>query len=101
GLAGVGIARRLRAFDFRRQHRRPFGPPEQAGAMEGKRHREALCLPRFTEHRRVVVTARNTGHIDVGRAHAGTRYGSNASMDTVSVGSAPWPHNSVPLNTTV
>ena len=51
GLAGVGIAGRLRALDLVRQGRRPFGPGEQPARVQRERHREGLRLPRLAEHR--------------------------------------------------
>ena len=35
GLAGIGIAGRLRALDFLAQRRHPFGPTEQAALVHG------------------------------------------------------------------
>src|ERR1700730_14503264 len=106
GLPGVGIALGLRALDLAGKRVGPFSPGEQSTTMQRERHRKGLRLPRFAKHRPVVVT-RNAGHgtgcFERGGCihHAASRYGSNASMDIFTVGSASGPHNSAPSNTTV
>src|SRR5205807_6563673 len=104
-LAGVGIALRLRPLDLFGERCRPFGPGEQATLMQGQRHRKGLRLPRCAEHRAIIVAGdagEGTGRLTRGGVrHAGSRYGSNASIDIFTVGSASAPHNSVPSNTTV
>src|SRR5882724_2840262 len=106
GLAGVGIALRLRALDFFGKRLGPFVPGEQSARMQRERHGKSLRFPWFAKHRPIVVTG-NVGH-GAGRVersggvdHAASRYGSNASMDIVTVGSPSGPHNSAPSNTTV
>src|SRR5580704_8328873 len=106
GLAGVGIARGLRLLDLVTERCRPFRPGEQATLIERQRQRERLRFPRLAEHRPVVVTRdagdglRRAQRGGVG-GHAGSRYGSNASIETLSDGSEVWPHNSRPSNSTV
>src|SRR5580704_4920676 len=106
GLAGVGIAGGLRLLDLVAQRRRPFRPGEQAALVERQRQRKRFRLPRLAEYRPVVV-AGDTGD-GLRRAqcggvggHAGSRYGSNASIETLSDGSEVSPHNSPPSNSTV
>src|SRR5580704_262159 len=108
GLARIGVARRLGALDLVGQGRGPFAPGEQATLVQRQRHREGLRLPRLTEDR-ALLALRDARHrergrgdgVAVERAHAGSRYGSNASIDTVIDGSASLPHSLRPLNTTV
>src|SRR5690606_1852557 len=106
GLAGVGIARGLRALDLAGARRRPFRPGEQGASVQRHRHGEGLRLPRLAEHRALVV-ARNARHalrgaLDGSVIHQTfSRYGSNASIDTFSAGSASSPHNSRASSTTV
>src|SRR5215470_107078 len=109
GLAGVGIARRLGTLDLLAERRRPFGPGEHAARMQRERHGEGLRFPRLAEYRTFSVAgnarhrgggAAGSGAIDRGH-DASSRYGSNASIDTLSVGSPSSPHNSRPSNTTV
>ncbi len=75
--------------------------------MQGERYGEGLRLPRLAEHRALLVTrdagngvggAARRGRID---GHAGSRYGSKASTETVRVGSASAPQSWRPSNTTV
>src|SRR5882757_6751705 len=105
GLASVGIAGSLGAIDLFGERARPFVPGEQSALMQRERHREGMRLPWRAKHRTVIV-AGNARH-GPGRArgrrvhHAASRYGSNASMDTLTVGSASGPHSSAPSNTTV
>src|SRR5581483_5901863 len=49
GLAGVGIAGRLRPLDLGAECCRPFRPGEQAALVQGEGHGERLRLPRFAE----------------------------------------------------
>src|SRR6202166_3004837 len=106
GLAGVGIAGGLRLLDLVAERCRPFLPGEQAALVERQRQRERFRLPGFAEHRSVVIAgnardrARRAQRGGVG-GHAGSRYGSNASIETLSVGSEFSPHNSRPSNNTV
>src|SRR5262249_52621587 len=109
GLAGVGIAGRLRALDLLAERRRPFRPGEHATLVQRERHGKSLRLPGLAEHRTfgVAGNARHRGGGAAGgggidRGHdASSRYGSNASTDTLSVGSPSSPHSSRPSNTTV
>ena len=71
GLAGIGIARCLRALDLIGQRCRPFVPGEQAARMQRHRHRKGLRLPRFAKHRAVGV-AGNAGN-GAGRVMRGLR----------------------------
>ena len=75
GLAGIGIAGRLRALDLLAEHRRPFRPGEQAARMQRERHGEGLRLPRLAEHRAFLV-ARNARH----RVDRAARSSSGRSM---------------------
>src|SRR5262249_37566620 len=109
GLASVGIAGGLRALDFLREHRRPLRPREQPALMQGDRHREGLRLPRLAENRAFCI-ARNarhgigrvTGKRGVDAAHSRRlEIRSNASIETLKVGSAPAPQSSFASNTTV
>src|SRR5579883_3163485 len=50
GLAGVGIAGRLRALDLVGERRGPLRPGEQAALVQGERHREGLRFPRLAKH---------------------------------------------------
>ena len=106
GLAGVGIAGSLRLLDFIAERRGPFGPGEQAAVVKLQRQRKGFGLPGRAEHRPFGI-ARDACHGlrravrgGIG-AHAGSRYGSNASMEILSDGSAASPHNSRPSNRTV
>ena len=93
GLAGVGIARFLRALDLLCERRRPFVPREQSAFMQGERHREGMRLPRLAEDRAIGVR-RDAGNgsgraprlVGIERSHAGSRYGSQASTDTFTLG---------------
>ena len=71
----------------------------------GQRHRKGLRFPGFAKHRSVVIAGdagQGAGRLRCGRVHhAGSRYGSNASMDIFTVGSASGPHSSAASNTTV
>src|SRR5581483_4081272 len=128
GLAGVGIACGLRLLDLVRKHCSPFGPLEQAAVIQMQRHGECLRFPWFAEHRTFRI-ARDAGYSlngvarcsgvyfvhdtpvsfrpggrgprvpERGNPYAGSRYGSNASIDTFSVGSASGPHSSWLENT--
>src|ERR1051325_5095907 len=49
-LAGVGIARALRALDLLGERCGPLRPGEQSALMQRERHRERLRLPRLAEH---------------------------------------------------
>src|SRR5580692_6019647 len=106
GLAGVGIAGGLRLLDLLAERCRPFLPGEQAAFVERQRQRERFRLPRLAEHRPIVVVRdagdrlRRAQRGGVG-GHAGSRYGSKASIETFSVGSEVAPHNSRPSNSTV
>src|ERR1700692_2197795 len=106
GLAGVGIAGGLRLLDLVAERCRPFLPGEQAAFVERQRQSKRFRFPGFAEHRPVVV-ARDAGDGLRGAlrggvgGHAGSRYGSNASIETLSVGSEFSPHNSRPSNSTV
>jgi len=55
GLARVGIAARLRAFDFIGECCGPLVPGEQAAFMKAQRHRKRLRFPGFAKYRPVVV----------------------------------------------
>src|SRR5580704_7443135 len=105
-LAGVGIAGGLRLLDLVAERCRPFLPGEQAAPVERQRQRERFRFPRLAEHRPVVIAwdasdrLRRAQRCGVG-GHAGSRYGSNASIETFSVGSEFSPHNSRPSNSTV
>src|SRR3954463_5462960 len=105
GLAGVWIAAGLGTLDFAGKGGGPFVPGEQSALMQRQRHGKGLRLPGFVEHRAVII-ARNPWH-GFGRArgggvhHAASKYGSNASIDIFTVGSASTPHSSTPSNTTV
>src|SRR5690242_17940340 len=48
-VAGVGIARRLRALDLCGKRFGPLWPGEEAALVQRKRHREGLRLPRLAE----------------------------------------------------
>src|SRR5689334_15540930 len=113
GLPGIGIACALGAFDLLGECGRPFRPGEQATVEKRQRHGEGLCLPRLAKDGTLPV-AWNAGHrgdrlSDSARSpgmttsvvHAGSRYGSNASTETLTVGSLSGPHSSGPSNTTV
>src|ERR1700730_2456476 len=106
GLAVGGVAGGLRLLDLVAERCRPFLPGEQAALVERQRQRERFRLPGFAEHRSVVIAgnardrARRAQGGGVG-GHAGSRYGSNASIETLSVGSEFSPHNSRPSNSTV
>ena len=69
-----------------------FGPNElpKMAAKAGKALRE---LRQIAEGARCLS--------DRGIHHTSSRYGSNASMETLTVGSASEPHNSVPSKTTL
>src|SRR4051794_13001873 len=106
GLAGVGIACALSTLDLRRECRGPLRPGEQPAFVQRQRHRERLRLPRLAEDRSVRIPrdARDFLRGALCRCcvhHAGSRYGSNASIETFTVGSASAPHSSRPSNTTV
>jgi hypothetical protein len=104
GLAGVGIARRLRPLDLVGKRRGPLRPGEQPALIQRERHREGLRLPRLAEHRPLGIAwnARDGGaRGGSGVHHAGSRYGSNASIEIFTVGSASAPHNSAESNATV
>src|SRR5438105_10262855 len=66
GLAGVGVAQRLRAPDLVGQYRRPFAPAEQAALVEREREREGLRLPGRAKDRPLAVAR------DAGQGRAGT-----------------------------
>src|ERR1700675_88025 len=106
GFAGVGIAGGLRLFDLVAERRRPFLPGEKSAFVERQRQRERLRLPRRAEYRPFGIAGnalhglRRAERSCTG-AHAGSRYGSNASIDTFREGSALSPHNSRPSNSTV
>src|SRR6266700_8070028 len=51
GLAGIGIARLLRALDLGGEGRCSFGPAEQPAPVERQGHREGLRFPRLAEYR--------------------------------------------------
>src|SRR4051794_6011249 len=105
-LARVGIARALCALDLLGERGRPLRPGEQSPLVQCERHREGLRLPRLAKHRAVRV-ARDARHFPRGALCGGSvhqarsRYGSNASMETFSVGSASAPQSSRASNTTV
>src|SRR5882724_1222257 len=105
GLAIVGVTARLRALDFIGKRCGPLVPGEQAALMQRERHRKGLRFPGFAEYRPFIVAGdirQGVGCTHRGSVvHAGSRYGSNASMDIFTVGSASGPHSSVPSNTTV
>src|SRR6516164_7517629 len=61
GVAEVGVAGRLGAFDLFAQRRRPFAPREQPALVERHGERERLRLPRLAEHRPTLV-ARQARH---------------------------------------
>src|SRR6185295_11382371 len=100
----VRIAGGLRPLDLLAQRRRPLAPREEAALVQGERHGKRLRFPRLAEDRtvRVVRDARERlcGR-GIDRHVAGSRYGSKASIETLTVGSAPGPHNCRPSNTTV
>src|SRR5579863_5925485 len=105
-LAGIGIAGGLRLLDLIAQHGGPFRPGEEAPFLERQSEREGFGFPGRSEYRAFGI-AGDAGHglrrALRGRcgAHAGSRYGSNASIEIVSAGSAFSPHNSRPANRTV
>src|SRR5271170_1621557 len=103
GLAGIGIAGGLRLLDLVAERCRPFFPGEQAALVERQRQREGFGLPRRAEHRSFGIARNAQRVIPAERAqrggvtvHAGSRYGSKASIETLSDGSASSPHNSRP-----
>src|ERR1700751_5572114 len=61
GFAGVGIAARLRAFDFLCKRCGPLVPREDAAFMKAQRHRKRLRFPGVAKYRPVIV-ARNVFH---------------------------------------
>ena len=71
-------------------------PGEYAALVQGQRHRKGLGFPGFAKNRPFGI-AGNAGHGAGCMAccgeihHAGSRYGSNASIETFSVGSRPGP----------
>src|SRR5271168_3372050 len=108
GLAGIGIAGGLRLLDLVAERHRPFFPGEQAALVELQRQRKGFGFPRLTKYGTILVTRNVQIVIPAERAergcftiHAGSRYGSKASIETLSVGSAFSPHNSRPSNSTV
>ena len=70
GLAGIRIARGLRALDLVGEGCGPLGPAEQAALVQRQRHRECLRLPGLAKHRAGVV-ARNARY-GGGRARGGS-----------------------------
>src|SRR5258708_4086939 len=96
GLAGVGIAASLRAPDFVGECSCPFIPGKKPALMQRKRHRKGLRLPWFAKYRAIIVAGKarhSTGRTRRGGVHhAASRYGSNASMDIFTAGSASGPH---------
>src|SRR5215831_17379990 len=105
GFAGVGVASRLRALNLLAKRRGPLLPGEDAAPMQRHRHGEGVRLPGFAEHRAVVIAwnARDVRLRNLARCipHAGSRYGSNASIEIFTVGSPSLPQSSAPSNTTV
>src|SRR5579883_1000414 len=108
GLARVGIAGGLRFPDLLAKGLRPFLPGEHAAFVERHGKRKRLRLPRLAKPRPVIVARGVHGSFGapVRRGAASvpmaiSRYGSNASIDTVSEGSVASPHNSRPSNETV
>src|SRR5882724_7738302 len=103
GLAGVGVAVRLRALDFIRKRPRPFVPTKEPARVQRDRHGEGLGFPWFTKDRPVGV-ARKVGngasHVagGLGSHQAHSRYGSQASIETIRLGSDALPHSSPPSN---
>src|SRR5271169_5572548 len=90
GLARVGIAASLRFFNFIAERGGPLGAGKHSALLERLRKREGLRLPRLAKHRAIAA-----------HCYAASRYGSNASIEMLSVGSAASPHNSRLSNTTV
>src|SRR5712671_3706844 len=110
GIAGLGGGGRFRALDFLAERRGPFVPGEQASFVQRQRHGKSLRFPGFAEHRafRIAGNARNRlrglsrgGAVQGLCHHVGSKYGSHASIETESVGSAASPHNSRASNSTV
>ena len=73
GLAGVGIAPCLRAFDFFGKRFGPFVPGEQSARMQRERHGKSLRFPWFAKHRPIVVI-RHAGHRAGGAERSGGVY---------------------------
>src|SRR5215471_2171417 len=105
GFARVGVASRLRALDLFTKHRDPLLQGEHAAPMQRHRHSKGVRLPGFAEDRAIVMAwnARDFPGRNLAGciAHAGSRYGSNASIEIFVVGSPSLPQSSAPSNTTV
>jgi hypothetical protein len=52
------------------------------------------CPPGFHRRRNLYAERRIAGAASSGGAYKGSKYGSQASTETVTLGSAPSPHNS-------
>ena len=83
--------RRLCFLDFLAERGGPFLPGKHAAFVERQREREGLRFPRLAKHRTLGVAHNYTA----------SRYGSNASIETLSVESVASPHNSRPSNSTL
>src|SRR5690242_7338127 len=107
-LAGIGIAGRLRLLDLIAERCRPFAPGEDTALVERNRQCKGFRLPRRPKNwaitiswdAKLVIPAERAERFRVS-AHAVSKYGSNASIETFSEGSALSPHNSRPSNSTV
>ena len=105
GLAGVGIAGGLRLLDLVAEDRRPLRPLEQpavysdsvsakACASHGSRNTGPSASQGMLGTARGRVARRRDRLRSHARRYAGSRYGSNASIEIFEVGSASGPHSS-------
>src|SRR6185437_8587027 len=107
GFAGIGIAGGFRPLDFITQGGGPFRCGKYAAFLQRARQRKGLRFPGFAKYRFAAVVIAGECAQRMGSAignHGpitGSKYGSKASIDTLSVGSVVSPHNSRPSNTTV
>ena len=108
GVAGIGVAGGLGALDLLGEGRGPFGPGEEPALVQRYRHGKA-CASHGSRKIGPSSPCGMPGTSSAARAVAlrssavtpAADKGSNASIETLIVGSASSPHSSWPVNTTV